>query len=217
MESSYRAVKYCAQAKGWSLLSTQEFKVSAAALEHRIPSFGFHIREQDSPGQLDVNKLQEVGLKPGPDYGKLKAGKPVEFEGVLLKPEDFLGSPVVGREIVIFGDTCNSDQILGLTNSPDIFIHEATMENKFKEKCVEVGHSTPDMAADIALRARANLLVLFHLSPRYKDIGDILKKDDYSAETLLLEAQEYLKSNNSRMEVMVAEDLMEVIVPRKKS
>ena len=34
---------------------------------------------------------QEVGLKPGPDYGKLKTGKPVEFEGVLLKPEDFLG------------------------------------------------------------------------------------------------------------------------------
>ena len=32
------------------------------------------------------------------------------------------------------------------------------------------------MAADIALRARANLLVLFHLSPRYKNIGDILKK-----------------------------------------
>ena len=37
---------------------------------------------------------QEVGLKPGPDYGKLKAGKPVEFEGVLLKPEDFLGITV---------------------------------------------------------------------------------------------------------------------------
>ena len=57
----------------------------------------------------------------------------------------------------------------------DIFFIYITMYF-FQEKCLEVGHSTPDMAADIALRARANLLVLFHLSPRYKNIGDILKK-----------------------------------------
>ena len=41
---------------------------------------------------------------------------------------------------------------------------------------MEFGHSTPDMAADIALRAKAKMLVLFHVSPRYKPIGDTLKK-----------------------------------------
>ena len=45
-----------------------------------------------------------------------------------------------------------------------------------QEKCVSVGHSTPDMAADIALRAGARKLVLFHLSPRYKPIGAEIKE-----------------------------------------
>ena len=32
----------------------------------------------------------------------------------------FAGPPVLGREIVIFGDTCNSDQILG---ESEFFVH----------------------------------------------------------------------------------------------
>ena len=34
---------------------------------------------------------QEIGIKPGPLFGKLKQRKTVEFEGKTLKPEDFVG------------------------------------------------------------------------------------------------------------------------------
>jgi len=215
-ESSYREVE-CCQDKYWPLISDNNFVVRAAALEHRIPSFGFHIREADSPGRLNVEKIQELGIKPGPAYGKLKSGQCIEFQGRTLDPADFLGPPVIGREIVIFGDTCNSDQILGLTSSPDVFVHESTMENSLKEKCVEFGHSTPDMAADIALRAKAKMLVLFHVSPRYKPIGDTLKKDDCSAQTLLTEAKQYLESQGSAMQVDVAQDFTVIEIHKIKS
>ena len=45
------------------------------------------------------------------------------------------------------------------------------MENKLFDKCVEFGHSTPNMAVDIAVACKARSLVLFHLSPRYKPIS----------------------------------------------
>ena len=50
-------------------------------------------------------------------------------------------------------------------------VHEATMENKLREKCVEFGHSTPSMAASVAHSVRAGTLILFHVSPRYRPVS----------------------------------------------
>lgn len=36
--------------------------------------------------RLDSSKLLEIGIKPGPIYGKLKAGQEVEWEGKVLIP-----------------------------------------------------------------------------------------------------------------------------------
>ena len=49
----------------------------AAALRHRIPSYGFVITEKSSPGRLNTEKLEEIGIRPGPIYGKLKARQKV--------------------------------------------------------------------------------------------------------------------------------------------
>ena len=49
----------------------------AAALRHRIPSWGFLVIEPSSPGKLDTEKLTAAGVNPGPAYGKLKAGHKV--------------------------------------------------------------------------------------------------------------------------------------------
>jgi len=216
-ECEYRRVECSKEEKCWNLFSKNGMTVKAAALVHRIPSFGFHIQEADGPGSLDAVKLQAVGIKPGPIYGKLKAGKTVEFEGNTLRPEDFLGPNIPGREIVIHGDTSNSDQMLGLTKCPDVFVHEATMENSLKEKSIEFGHSTPEMAADVALRAGAKKLVIFHLSPRYRPIGEAIKKDDCSASTILEEAKSYVSKQKSSMEVDVAHDFMEVEISKRAS
>ena len=62
----------------------------------------------------------------------MKKGKSVQFNGTTLSPEDYLGPCIPGREIVIFGDTCNSEQILHLAKEPDVFVHEATMQNSLQ-------------------------------------------------------------------------------------
>ena len=51
--------------------------VVAAALRHRVPSWGFVITERSGPGRLNTERLGEIGIRPGPIYGKLKAGQKV--------------------------------------------------------------------------------------------------------------------------------------------
>lgn len=54
--------------------------VTAGPLVHRIPSFGYVIREHDRPGTLDAKLLLNKGLKPGPLFGKLKSGESITLE-----------------------------------------------------------------------------------------------------------------------------------------
>lgn len=54
----------------WKLISNEEDKcevtVTAGAIKHRVPSFGFVMKEADQVGSLDVTKCKKLGLPPGP-------------------------------------------------------------------------------------------------------------------------------------------------------
>ena len=108
--------------------------------------------------------------------------------GQVLDPADYLGPRVPGRSVAILGDTCDSAEMLDVaprgldvlgektiyssTAVTDLCsVHEATMENKLREKCVEFGHSTPAMAAQVAAAVNAKTLILSHVSPRYKPLS----------------------------------------------
>ena len=62
----------------------------AAALRHRIPSYGFIITEKSGPGRLNTEKLEEIGIRPGPIYGKLKARQKVRIVIVGIPWQMFL-------------------------------------------------------------------------------------------------------------------------------
>lgn len=57
-------------------------------------------------------------------------------------------------------------QIEHLSQNCSLLVHEATMQESLREKCVEFGHSTPRMAAEFAVRIGAKRLCLNHVSPR---------------------------------------------------
>ena len=127
----------------WEILKCGDLTVTAYPIKHRIPCVGYVIQESSLPGKLDVLLLKEKGIPPGPLYGQLKSGKPVELaDGSLIKPEDVLGPSRKGRKIIILGDTCNSDTLIEAGMDADVIVHEATYENELEEKAVDHGHST---------------------------------------------------------------------------
>ena len=199
------------------LLKDSKFDIKAIAIKHRIPCFGYVIEEQDQAGTFNVEKAKELGIPPGPLYGKLKSGENIFINNQEIKPEQVLGDPIKGRKIVILGDTCDTSEMIPFCQNADYVIHEATMENSLREKAIEYGHSTPEMAAEFSVKINARKLVLFHVSPRYKPIEDDDNENAESAKVLLLEAENYLSKNQANhIKVLVAEDFLEDTIERKK-
>ena len=141
--------------------------MSTGILKHRIPSFGYVVKEKNSIGTLDVAKAKRLGLQPGPIFARLKSGHEVTTpQGRVITPREVTGPPIQGRKVVVMGDTSDSYGMAHLCTGADLLLHEATMEDSLKEKAVSFGHSTPTMAAEFALKTSVKRLCLFHLSPR---------------------------------------------------
>ena len=120
-ESSYSRLEYSEAVGGWSLYQDKMLRVEAAVLRHRIPSFGFLITERNSPGRLNTARLAELGILPGPIYGRLKSGQTVTLDsGQILEPGQFLGPSQPGRKLAILGDTCDSKELALIAKDLDL-------------------------------------------------------------------------------------------------
>ncbi|MEN6328873.1 MAG: ribonuclease Z [Methanobacteriaceae archaeon] len=177
-------------------LDEKGFQISAIPVQHSVLNLAYSVVEKRSPKFLR-DKALELGLTPGPDFGKLQRGIPVTVGDRTIQPEEVRGKERKGRKIVYSGDTRACDEMVQFAREADVLIHESTFDGSQEEKAMTTGHSTSRSAARVAAVAQVRKLILTHLSTRYRD-ADLLKK----------EAKEIFP------DVMVAEDLMSVEVKR---
>lgn len=162
--------------------SDESFTYTIRQLEHGVPSFGFRFVEKDRPGTLQVHKLQQIGIKPGPIYQQLKLGKKVQLtDGTWLDGADFLSSPTPGLKLSVLGDTRITPSIHELANNVDLLVHEATFRAGQEEMAKTFFHATSTQAAMVAKHGNVKQLILNHISSRFQE-------DEM--EDLLAEAQE---------------------------
>ena len=139
------------------------FVVKPFNVRHRGIAFGYSVCEPERPGKIDLERAAAVGLKPGPDLGKLQNGEPVGN----VAPEDVMGPARPGRKIVISGDTSPCDAVRFEAHRAEVLIHEATFADSEADRASAKGHSTARQAAEIASEAGVGLLALTHISSRY--------------------------------------------------
>lgn len=155
---------------GGLIYEDDQFTVECGTLEHRVLSYGYRITEADAPGRLQVEKLQAMGLKPGPQYGQLKRGESVTLsDGTTIQPKDVLEPDLPGRIVTLLGDTAPCDNAIYLAREADLLVHEATFAAGMELKAHEFGHSTTVEAASNAKAANARRLVMTHFSGRYRN------------------------------------------------
>ncbi|MCC8380915.1 ribonuclease Z [Xenorhabdus sp. PB30.3] len=143
-------------------------KVTAYALKHRVECYGYRIEEHDRPGTLDAQKLDQDGIPRGPWMQTLKQGGMVTLEdGRTISGKDYLGAPIRGKSLAIFGDTEPTPEALTLAADVDVMVHEITLEHAFAEKANERGHSTTKQAATLARDAKVKHFIATHISGRY--------------------------------------------------
>lgn len=157
------------------IIDKEEYTISCTPTEHSVPNLAYKIEEKRSPKFLKENAL-ELGLKPGPDFGKLQAGIPVKHKNKIIQPEQVLGKKRKGRRIVYSGDTEPCSNMVKFSKGADVLIHESTFDENLKSRAIETCHSTAADAARIAKKARVKNLILTHISTRYQD-ADLLEKE----------------------------------------
>ncbi|KAK7077885.1 Zinc phosphodiesterase ELAC protein 1, partial [Halocaridina rubra] len=189
----------------WKLFDDEKWCVIAGWIHHRVPSYGYILKQKERPGTLDKTKLLDLGLPPGPAYGHLKSGKTVTLEdGSIITPDMVMGEPIPGRTLAILGDTNDASPITHLISSCDVLVHEATHDDTLIEKAVEFGHSTPSMAVQIAKKVNAKTLLLNHFSQRYGHVTEDSKSEESVA---ILEEQALAASKGTSINVQCVDDL----------
>ncbi|MBP2077788.1 ribonuclease Z [Oceanobacillus polygoni] len=155
------------------ILEDDKFTVHAKLLDHGIPSFGFRITEKDKTGELLIDKLINIGIKPGPIYSQIKSNKMVQLEdGQKLYQKDFIGPNKKGRVICILGDTRSQKDYSEFVKGADLLIHEATFTSDKVELAQNYFHSTNTEAASLAAKSSIKQLLLTHISSRYQTEDD---------------------------------------------
>ena len=139
------------------------YSIATFAVDHRVRAYGYALIEDERPGRFDDKRALELGVTPGPDFGRLQQGE--EVNGV--RPEQVVGEPRRGRKVVIAGDTAPCDMTRAVAHRADLLVHEATFTVEEEERARETGHSTARGAAQLAADAEVQLLALTHVSPRY--------------------------------------------------
>lgn len=170
----------------------RDFSVEAFKLNHSITSYGYVFREKDKIHFIK-DKAAKLGIK-GTMFRDLLKRKRLKVGNAMIKLSD-LTTKEPGKKIVYVADTRPILDTVKKARGADLLIHEATYSSELAELAMERMHSTTTESASIAKRAGVKMLLMFHISARYK-----------TDKKLLLEAKEIF--NNSE----VAKDGMEILL-----
>jgi ribonuclease Z len=148
-------------------LERDGYRIAAFGATHRVPAFGYAIVEDERLGRFDEARAIELGVEPGPDFGRLHRGEVVAGSAGEVRPEQVVGEARPGRKLVIAGDSAPSPLTVAVAHGADLLVHEATFSEEEAERARETGHSTAREAATVARDAEVKLLALNHVSPRH--------------------------------------------------
>ncbi|MCB9365158.1 MAG: ribonuclease Z [Flavobacteriales bacterium] len=179
-----------------TIFENEQIEVSTLILNHRIPCTGFLFKEKNKPRKINpkaiaqhcVPKYAINGLKKGEDYIVFDTQKVIKNEELTLKPAK-------SRSYAFCSDTKYSQSIVPIITNVDLLYHEATFMQNEEKRAKETYHSTASQAAQVALEAKAKLLIIGHFSNRY------LKLDGLLAEAKTIFENTELALENSIFEI----------------
>lgn len=159
------------------VVDAKQFYVEARPLNHTKFCIGYRFQEKDSPGKVDAEKAEAMGISKDEEYKALKAGEDVTLDdGTVVKSIDIVGHPRPGDSFAYVTDTKYCPNAVKLAMNTNILYHEATFSESLADKAAETGHSTSEDAARVANEAQTKLLVIGHFSARYTNPFVLLRE-----------------------------------------
>jgi ribonuclease Z len=166
-------------------LERDGYRIAAFESDHRVRAYGYALVEDERLGRFDEARAIELGVRPGPDFGRLHRGEPVPGREGEVTPDQVVGAPRPGRKVVIAGDSAPSPLTIAVAHGADLLVHEATFSDEEADRARETGHSTAREAAEVAREAEVGLLALTHVSPRHPPAVLLEEASAVFADTIL--------------------------------
>ncbi len=161
------------------IFENKTLEVWSVPLRHRVPCSGYHFKEKRPELNVDKFKITKYNLTIA-QIVAAKRGEDITLEdGTVVENSELTYLPFEPRSYAYLSDTSRSAVAAERVKGVNLLYHEATYTREFARDAKERGHSTAADAAQMAVVAGAERLLLGHFSSRYK-----------SPEVLLEEAKE---------------------------
>ena len=180
------------ETNGGKFYETNDFYLESSRMHHGIPTNAYSFIIKDKL-RLDKKKIKKSKLPFGPLLKKLKEGKDIIYGGKKYKSSDFVYGER-GKKISVVFDTLINEKIVPFVKDSDILICDSSFSSENSEDAKEHLHLTAKQCGEIAKKAKANKLILTHISQRYEN----------NIKGLLDDAKSVFKN------VAIAEDLSEL-------
>ena len=161
------------------IFENRTLEVWSIPLRHKIPCAGYYFKEKAPELNVHKFKIEKYGLSIAQILAA-KAGEDVVLDdGTVIENSELTYLPFTPRSYAYLSDTARSPIAAERVKGVSLLYHETTYTKAFARDAKDRGHSTTADAADAAVTAGAERLLIGHFSSRYK-----------SAEVLLAEAKE---------------------------
>lgn len=152
------------------LIENNKYIIECFATKHRIPCFGFVIREKKAPRKIIKEKVLKYEI-PTAYYENLKQGKDYEKkDGTIISNHLLTSANSQPKSYAYSADTIYDEEIIEKIKNVSLLYHETTYLQDDEIKAKERFHSTSKQAATIALKANVKKLIIGHFSSKYEHL-----------------------------------------------
>ena len=150
------------------------FTIETVALNHRIPTTGFIIREKPRQRHLIPEMLSAYNI-PQNQRNAIKRGEDfISENGEVIPNRLITKDPSRHVSYAFCSDTAPDPTIVQAIQGVTALYHEATFEDELSDRAKDTFHSTATQAALQAKEAHVEHLYLGHFSSRYQDTNTIV-------------------------------------------
>ncbi len=154
----------------------KKFSIESFHTKHRVECWGFVIREKKQPRKIVKDHVLKYEI-PAVYYERLKNGDDYETkDGSIIKNELLTIANTAPKSYAYSADTIYDEGLVEKVKNVSLLYHETTYLKDLHKRAAERFHSTTAQAADIAVKANVNKLIIGHFSSKYDSLDVFLEE-----------------------------------------
>ncbi len=156
------------------LVEDPKFSVECFKVLHRIECWGFLFRERKKLRKINKEAIRFYNIS-SVNFERLKMGENIITEdGKTVLNEEVTLPNIPARSYAFCADTIYNEPIADKVKDVSLLYHETTYLKALEERAAARFHATTIQAANIAVKANAESLLIGHFSSKYENLDEFL-------------------------------------------